>query len=153
MKTTGVCLCDSPLRFEHGYCGRCWNRQFATDAGAHGQPNPLSADAPPVPTAGAGRPSTPAPAASSPDCGWCRQPATGSASIGDVRYCHSDSGPSCYEAASLSTVPLHVLGTTGRPAPAASSPWDTDADDYTEAFGNTDGLRIRAAFEKRTGRP
>jgi hypothetical protein len=29
MKTTGVCLCDSPLRFEHGYCGRCWNRQFA----------------------------------------------------------------------------------------------------------------------------
>jgi hypothetical protein len=97
MKTTGVCLCDSPLRFEHGYCGRCWNRQFATDAGAHGQPNPLSADAPPVPTAGAGRPST--------------------------------------------------------PAPAASSPWDTDADDYTEAFGNTDGLRIRAAFEKRTGRP
>jgi hypothetical protein len=97
MKTTGVCLCDSPLRFEHGYCGRCWNRQFATDAGAHGQPNPLSADAPPVTTAGAGRPST--------------------------------------------------------PAPAASSPWDTDADDYTEAFGNTDGLRIRAAFEKRTGRP
>jgi hypothetical protein len=97
MKTTGVCLCDSPLRFEHGYCGRCWNRQFATDAGAHGQPNPLSADAPPVPTAGAGRPTT--------------------------------------------------------PAPAASSPWDTDADDYTEAFGNTDGLRIRAAFEKRTGRP
>jgi hypothetical protein len=78
MKTTGVCLCDSPLRFEHGYCGRCWNRQFATDAGA-------------------GRPTT--------------------------------------------------------PAPAASSPWDTDADDYTEAFGNTDGLRIRAAFEKRTGRP
>jgi hypothetical protein len=66
MKTTGICLCDSPLRFEHGYCGRCWNRQFATDAGAHGQPNPLSADAPPVPTAGAGRPSTPAPAASSP---------------------------------------------------------------------------------------
>jgi hypothetical protein len=52
MKGTGVCLCDSPLRFDHGYCGRCWNRQFATDAGAHGQPNPLSADAPPVPTAG-----------------------------------------------------------------------------------------------------
>jgi hypothetical protein len=97
MKTTGVCLCDSPLRFEHGYCGRCWNRQFATDERAHGQPNPLSASAAPVPTAGAGRPST--------------------------------------------------------PTPAASSPWDTDADDYTEAFGNTDGLRIRAAFEKRTGRP
>jgi hypothetical protein len=66
MKTTGVCLCDSPLRFEHGYCGRCWNRQFATDERAHGQPNPLSASAAPVPTAGAGRPSTPAPADLSP---------------------------------------------------------------------------------------
>jgi hypothetical protein len=97
MKTTGVCLCDSPLRFEHGYCGRCWNRQFATVESAHGKPGPPPADAPPVPTAGAGRP-TP-------------------------------------------------------PAPADLSPWDIDADDYTEAFGNTDGLRIRAAFEKRTGRP
>jgi hypothetical protein len=72
MKTTGVCLCDSPLRFEHGYCGRCWNRQFATDERAHGQPNPLSASAAPVPTAGAGRPSTPSPAASSP---WDTDPA------------------------------------------------------------------------------
>jgi hypothetical protein len=72
MKTTGVCLCDSPLRFEHGYCGRCWNRQFATDERAHGQPNPLSASAAPVPTAGAGRPSTPTPAASSP---WETDPA------------------------------------------------------------------------------
>jgi hypothetical protein len=27
------------------------------------------------------------------------------------------------------------------------------ADDYTEAFGNTDGLRIRAVFEKGKGRP
>jgi hypothetical protein len=60
MKTTGVCLCDSPLRFEHGYCGRCWNRQFATDAGAHGKPGPPPADAPPVPTAGETSPVSPA---------------------------------------------------------------------------------------------
>ena len=53
MKTTGVCLCDSPLRFEHGYCGRCWTRQFATVESAHGKPGPPPADAPPVPTAGA----------------------------------------------------------------------------------------------------
>jgi hypothetical protein len=63
MKTTGVCLCDSPLRFEHGYCGRCWNRQFATVESAHGKPGPPPADAPPVPTAGA---SVDAPAVSSP---------------------------------------------------------------------------------------
>jgi hypothetical protein len=91
--------CTCTVSAQIAYSPRCAHcgRRFATDAGAHGQPNPLSADAPPVPTAGAGRPTT--------------------------------------------------------PAPAASSPWDTDADDYTEAFGNTDGLRIRAAFEKRTGRP
>jgi hypothetical protein len=62
MKTTGVCLCDSPLRFDHGYCGRCWNRQFAT---VERTPRPPSGSAVPVPTAGAGRPSTPSPAASS----------------------------------------------------------------------------------------
>jgi hypothetical protein len=92
-------FCTCTVSAQIAYSPRCAHcgRRFATDAGAHGQPNPLSADAPPVPTAGAGRTST--------------------------------------------------------PAPAASSPWDTDADDYTEAFGNTDGLRIRAAFEKRTGRP
>jgi hypothetical protein len=91
--------CTCTVSAQIAYSPRCAHcgRRFATDAGAHGQPNPLSADAPPVPTGGAGRPTT--------------------------------------------------------PAPAASSPWDTDADDYTEAFGNTDGLRIRAAFEKRTGRP
>jgi hypothetical protein len=103
---SGNCMCARAQRLGNSFfCGRCFKpiraittiTYIATDAGAHGQPNPLSADAPPVPTAGAGRPST--------------------------------------------------------PAPAASSPWDTDDDDYTEAFGNTDGLRIRAAFEKRTGRP
>jgi hypothetical protein len=97
MKATDTCGCTVSAQIAYSpRCAHC-GRRFATDAGAHGQPNPLSADAPPVPTAGAGRPTT--------------------------------------------------------PAPAASSPWDTDADDYTEAFGNTDGLRIRAAFEKRTGRP
>jgi hypothetical protein len=60
-----VCMCAHPIPFGRNLCGRCYYI-IATDAGAHGQPNPLSADAPPVPTAGAGRPSTPAPAASSP---------------------------------------------------------------------------------------
>jgi hypothetical protein len=120
MKTTGVCLCDSPLRFEHGYCGRCWNRQFATDAGAHGQPNPLSADAPPVPTAGAGRPTTPAPAASSPY-----------GAAGEHPYHWADGPADCFFCQQFAAFD----------------------DDYTEAFGNTDGLRIRAAFDKRTGRP
>jgi hypothetical protein len=66
MKATDTCGCLVAAQIAYSpRCAHC-GRRFATDAGAHGQPNPLSADAPPVTTAGAGRPSTPTPADSSP---------------------------------------------------------------------------------------
>jgi hypothetical protein len=68
MKTTGVCLCDSPLRFEHGYCGRCWNRQFAT---VERTPRPPSGSAVPVPTAEVAA----VPAASAASSPWDIDPA------------------------------------------------------------------------------
>ena len=100
---SGICLCDSPLRFEHGYCGRCWNRQFApVDQPAA---TPFDGADPVVATAGERTPTSPSPA--DPLIGY----------------------------------PLDV------------DPWDSDPfDDYVEAFGNTDGLRIRAIFKKGTGR-
>jgi hypothetical protein len=60
--------CTCTVSAQIAYSPRCAHcgRRFATDAGAHGQPNPLSADAPPVTTAGAGRPTPPAPADLSP---------------------------------------------------------------------------------------
>jgi hypothetical protein len=72
MKATDTCGCLVAAQIAYSpRCAHC-GRRFATDAGAHGQPNPLSADAPPVTTAGAGRPSTPTPADSSP---WDIDPA------------------------------------------------------------------------------
>jgi hypothetical protein len=115
-------LCTCTVSAQIAYSPRCAHcgRRFATDAGAHGQPNPLSADAPPVPTAGAGRPTTPAPAASSPY-----------GAAGEHPYHWADGPADCFFCQQFAAFD----------------------DDYTEAFGNTDGLRIRAAFEKRTGRP
>ena len=63
------CVCIVSVQIAYSpRCAHC-GRRFATDAGAHGQPNPLSADAPPVPTAGA---SVHAPVVSSP---WDLDPA------------------------------------------------------------------------------
>ena len=66
------CVCIVSVQIAYSpRCAHC-GRRFATDERAHGQPNPLSASAAPVPTAGAGRPSTPTPAVSSP---WDADPA------------------------------------------------------------------------------
>jgi hypothetical protein len=53
MKATDTCGCLVAAQIAYSpRCAHC-GRRFATDAGAHGQPNPPSADAPPVSTAGA----------------------------------------------------------------------------------------------------
>ena len=75
-----------------------------------------------------------------PLCGWCGKPATGSATIGDVRYCHPDDGPSCYEAASRSTTPLEVLG-----SPAALR--DRRLAAIRDSVGNAEWLDKRIVFE------
>jgi hypothetical protein len=73
---SAICMCarPSPLNVDAWpwYCRHCYKPNIATDAGAHGQPSPPSADAPPVTTAGAGRPTPPAPADLSP---WDIDPA------------------------------------------------------------------------------
>jgi hypothetical protein len=60
--TAQACTCAVSAQIAYSpRCAHC-GRRFATVESAHGKPGPPPADAPPVPTAGAGRPSAPAPA-------------------------------------------------------------------------------------------